>query len=115
MNKTEHHPEQQPAELVAIAEAVENLAATYAGNDIKLLTLLRLLEALHRQIRDGAFQDALPHNRQALYALVRDMEIHGGWPYIPTMKLRELIQTTLYELVSLEDTAPNTGEEAPEK
>jgi hypothetical protein len=75
----------------AIAASIRNLAETYQGNSLQLLELLRLLESLHREIRDDLFQAALPNNRQALYHLLRDIELEGGWPYIPVVKLRELI------------------------
>jgi hypothetical protein len=75
----------------AIAESTRSLAQTYQGNSLQLLKLLRLLESLHREIREDLFQAALPNNRQALYHLLRDIEREGGWPYIPVVKLRELI------------------------
>uniref|UniRef100_B8HTW8 Uncharacterized protein n=1 Tax=Cyanothece sp. (strain PCC 7425 / ATCC 29141) TaxID=395961 RepID=B8HTW8_CYAP4 len=78
-------------ELATIAQTVRDLAASYRGDSGKLLELLRLLESLHREVREEAFQEALPSNRQALYALLRDIERSGGWPYIPGMKLRSLL------------------------
>lgn len=78
-------------ELATIAQTVQDLAASYRGDSGKLLELLRLLESLHREVREEAFQEALPSNRQALYALLRDIERSGGWPYIPGMKLRALL------------------------
>jgi hypothetical protein len=54
------------------------------------LALLRQLEKLHKEVRDGAFQESLPDNRQRLYSLLRDIESEGGWPYIERMRLREL-------------------------
>jgi hypothetical protein len=66
-------------------------AEQYRGNGLRLLRLLRLLEALHREIREDLFQEALPDNRQALHALLRDMEAEGGWPYINRMRLQSLL------------------------
>ena len=76
----------------AIAQNIKTEAGQSKGDPLALLSLLRVLEELHRSIRDDFFLDALPTNRQALYALLRDIEQHGGWPYIPRIKLRELLQ-----------------------
>jgi hypothetical protein len=82
----------QSSNLQAIEAAIRAEASEYQGNSLKLLELLRTIEALHREIRDGLFQQSLPDNRQALYALVRDIEAKGGWPYIQRMKLQTLLQ-----------------------
>lgn len=76
----------------AIAQLVQTTAQNYSGDGLALLSLLRLLEHLHQEIREGAFQEALPKNRQALYAMLRDMEAEGGWPYISRGSLRSLLQ-----------------------
>lgn len=81
----------QPAELEGIAHGVRELANSCQGNSLALLALLRILEQLHREIRDGIFQTSLPDNRQQLYALLKDIEEAGGWPYIDRMKLRSLL------------------------
>jgi len=72
-----------------------------------LLSLLRVLEELHRETLEEHFLPKLPSNRQALHALLREMESEGGWPYIPRMRLRELVkhleaiaQTSLEELAA---------------
>jgi hypothetical protein len=75
----------------AIAQVVKASAQRYEGNCQTLLALLRLLESLHREISDSFFQASLPTNRQALYALLRDIEAEGGWPYIHRMKLQALL------------------------
>lgn len=75
------------SDLAELSDRIYALATTYANNTEKLLALLRLLEYLHRQIREGSFQTSLPNNRQALYNLLRIIEAQGGWPYIPRMKL----------------------------
>jgi hypothetical protein len=77
--------------LQTIATAVHNAAQVYQGDTIALLGLLRQLEQLHREIRDGVFQENLPQNRQQLYALLRDIESEGGWPYIERMRLRAFL------------------------
>jgi hypothetical protein len=83
--------------LEAIARLVQETAKASEGDGIALLRLLRLLEKLHQEIRDTMFQDTLPKNRHSLYALLRDMEAEGGWPYISRMKLRSLLQHLLDE------------------
>lgn len=79
-------------DLAAIAQRVQRVALARRGNELALLELLRLLEQLHGQVRDDYFQEALPTNRQRLYALLRDIEVSGGWPYIQRMRLRSLLQ-----------------------
>ena len=76
----------------AIADAVRILAEKHRSDCLSLLALLRLLENLHREIREELFLDTLPTNRQDLYALLRDMEAEGGWPYIPRPNLRAVIE-----------------------
>jgi hypothetical protein len=79
---------QHQQELTEVALA---WAKTYEGDCFELLSLLRTLESLHRQIRDEMFQGTLPDNRQKLYALLREIEENGGWPYIQRMRLKELL------------------------
>lgn len=86
-----------PEDLSEIARQIESAALTRTQNSLELLALLRLLEYLHREIRDSLFRDALPENRQQLYALLRDIETNGGWPYIQRMKLRSLLEHLLLE------------------
>jgi hypothetical protein len=85
-------PEELKGSLVSIAEHISAVAQQCDGDNVALLTLLRTLEAAHREICDNAFQEALPKNRQQLYSFLRDIESQGGWPYIPRMKLRSLLQ-----------------------
>ena len=82
---------QWQSELQAIATAVSDLAQHCQGNSLALVALLRRLEELHREIRDGILQASLPENRQALYALLKDIEAEGGWPYIERMKLQSFL------------------------
>jgi hypothetical protein len=84
-------PEPVQAKLETIATLVQEIAAQYQSDSLALLALLRTLEALHQGIRDGLFQAALPDNRQALYALLRDIEADGGWPYIHRMRLQSFL------------------------
>lgn len=78
-------------DLQDLARLIEQAALVRRGDSLALLELLRLLEACHRQICETTFQDALPNNRHSLYALLKDMETKGGWPYIPRMKLALLL------------------------
>lgn len=56
---------------------------------------MRQLEQLHREIRDGTFQESLPNNRQHLYAMLKDIESEGGWPYIERMRLQAFLSNLL--------------------
>ncbi|NET01357.1 MAG: hypothetical protein F6K62_12385 [Sphaerospermopsis sp. SIO1G2] len=76
-------------QLQTVKAAIQDATQACQGNVISLLTLLRHLENLHREIRDGVFQESLPDNRQRLYALLKDIESEGGWPYIERMRLQE--------------------------
>lgn len=91
-------------QLQKIATAVHDVAKLCQGDSIALLNLLRQLEQLHREIRDNAFQESLPDNRQKLYALLKDIESEGGWPYIERMRLQAFLANLLQE----------TGEEESE-
>lgn len=84
-------PSLNTTDLHALAERIRMAAAQANGNVHDLLALLRLLEQLHREICDNQFQAALPTNRQALYKLLRDIETHGGWPYIPRKRLESFL------------------------
>jgi hypothetical protein len=86
--------------LQSIATDVRNKTYSYQGDSLALLALLRLLEGLHRNIRDSLFVNSLPNDRQALYALLQNIEEEGGWPFINRMTLRSL-------LTNLADTTPN--------
>jgi hypothetical protein len=97
--------------LGSLAKVVGELVNENEQNAIGLVEVLRLLERLHRGITDGAFQDALPDNRQELYKLMRIIEEEGGWPHIPKMKLhmlyRHLIESE--EAESGEEEVPVAG------
>ncbi|MGE5660318.1 MAG: hypothetical protein ACM37W_27320 [Actinomycetota bacterium] len=95
--RTDWEPGKLQVDLQSIAVEVRALAENYRGDTLELLALLRTLEALHREIRDGLFQASLPDNRQALYKLLRTIEAEGGWPYIHRMKLRSLLDNWLSE------------------
>ncbi len=92
-----------------IASSIKTLAEASKGDSIKLLALLRLLESLHREVCEGLFQESLPDNRQALYALLRDIEAKGGWPYIRRLGLQSFL-INLYPETSIEDPKPTAFE-----
>jgi hypothetical protein len=94
---TDFEEEQSRRGLQAIAEAVRSEASSCQGDSLALLALLRMLESLHREIHDGFFQPSLPVSRQALYSLLKDIETSGGWPYIPRLRLRSLLDKFLEE------------------
>jgi hypothetical protein len=75
-----------------INAAIWKLAEQAGGNSLLLLSLLRDLELLHRKIRAELLEPSLPQTRQNLYQLVKEIEEHGGWPYIERMKLQELLK-----------------------
>ncbi len=79
------------ADLQAIEAAIRQVALQQQGDTQGLLLVLRFLEDLHQEIRDGLFQDSLPVNRQQLYTLLRDIESSGDWPYINRIRLRSLL------------------------
>ncbi|MGB3136195.1 MAG: hypothetical protein WBG38_01850 [Nodosilinea sp.] len=83
--------ESLPADLKTLAQSIERTALSRRGQSLSLLALLRLLEQQHRDICETLFRDALPDNRQHLYALLKDIEVSGGWPYIQRMKLQALL------------------------
>ncbi len=89
--------------LQDIATVVYDTVAFCQGDTIALLALLRQLEQLHREIRDEAFQESLPNNRQALYSLLKDIETEGGWPYIERMRLQALIVNLSQETTAEEE------------
>lgn len=78
-------------ELITIRESIWHLAKEYKEDNQALLSILRTLESLHREIREQLFEPSLPNTRHTLYSMIRDMEESGGWPYIERMKLQNLL------------------------
>ncbi|PMB02560.1 hypothetical protein CEN45_19625 [Fischerella thermalis CCMEE 5198] len=89
---TELKRQENNPRLETIAEMVQSVAKNYQEDTLKLLALLRLLEGLHREIRDSLFLESLPRDRQSLYLLLKNIEEEGGWPYIQRMKLQSLLK-----------------------
>ncbi len=86
---------QLDAELQAISAEILTLAHRYRDNTLALLALLRTLEQTHRDVQDNLFQTSLPDNRQEFYAILKDIEETGGWPYIERMRLRSFLSNLL--------------------
>jgi hypothetical protein len=88
--------------LQEIADCIHEYSMLCQGDILAVLALLRQLEQLHREVRDGIFQESLPSNRQALYSLLKDIEAEGGWPYIERMRLQDLMINL--EIIAEEDS-----------
>ncbi|EKQ68897.1 hypothetical protein OsccyDRAFT_3450 [Leptolyngbyaceae cyanobacterium JSC-12] len=84
--------EQSGSQMQKAIDFIWDAAYESRNDTLKLLEILRKLENLHQQIRDSFFQESLPTSRQALYALLKDIEAKGGWPYIYRVKLQELME-----------------------
>ncbi|MBR8830711.1 MAG: hypothetical protein N5P05_000789 [Chroococcopsis gigantea SAG 12.99] len=80
-----------PEQLDCLRANVKSLASQQEGNTRALLSILRTLEMLHREIRVDMFEPILPNTRKDLYSLLKDIEESGGWPYIERMKLQALL------------------------
>jgi hypothetical protein len=78
-------------EMQAISERVWEIASKHQDDSWTLLSLLRHLEFLHRNIREQLFEPSLPQTRQQLYKLLKEIDEIGGWPYIERMKLQKLL------------------------
>ena len=78
--------------LKQTAKDIYVLAEEHRDDSLFLLSLLRDLEQIHRQVRVQYFQAALPETRNDLYRFVKDIEEQGGWPYIERMRLKDLLQ-----------------------
>ncbi|WP_019506428.1 hypothetical protein [Pleurocapsa sp. PCC 7319] len=74
------------------AQDICALAEKHQNDSLFLLSLLRDLEKIHREIRVNFFEAALPQTRNDLYQFVKDIEEKGGWPYIERMRLKDLLQ-----------------------
>ena len=61
-------------------------------NPEQLLSVLRQLEQLHRDLQEGPFRNSLPSDRQRLYEFLQAMEQNGGWPYIPRLQLKTFME-----------------------
>ncbi|MEC4983574.1 MAG: hypothetical protein SAJ37_12360 [Oscillatoria sp. PMC 1068.18] len=90
---------------------VLQMAQECRGDSLALLSMLRTLESLHREIREELFLESLPNNRRELDNLLKDIEENGGWPYIQRMKLRafldreRLVSTNLDLVTEVSDSS----------
>jgi hypothetical protein len=80
------------SELEAIADRLWQFSQSHQDDVTGLLQILRVLESVHKRIRDDLFQSALPNSRHELFNLLRDIETNGGWPHIYRMKINEICQ-----------------------
>ncbi|MEH1941192.1 MAG: hypothetical protein V7L01_13380 [Nostoc sp.] len=90
-NNKNFESEKLSSQLQTIASVVHDAVQGCQGDTVALLAMLRQLEQLHREIRDGVFQESLPVNRRQLYSLLKDIESEGGWPYIERMRLQAFL------------------------
>ena len=84
-------PSDVEAEVAPLLECLGRVASANEGDPLALLQLLRQLEQLHRTIQDGPFRSSLPSERSSLFRLLQNMEQSGGWPYIPRLQLRTVL------------------------
>lgn len=85
-------------QMAEITAEIYHLAEQNQNDVLFLLSLLRNLEQIHRQIRTTMFETSLPGTRNDLYNLVKDIEEQGGWPYIERMKLQKLLKNLKSDL-----------------
>ncbi len=85
-------------ELRQALATIQAIAAARRADPQGLLQILREVEALHRQICEEMLIPALPNTRRELFALLQNIEAHGGWPYIYRIRLQELLQNFHREL-----------------
>jgi hypothetical protein len=98
-------------ELERIVDLVDTVASKCGEDSDHLLALLRTLEGLHRRICLEQFEPSLPNTRKDLYALLRDIEEGGGWPYIERGKLQTLVKWLIQEDSILSDEKEQKAEE----
>jgi hypothetical protein len=99
--------------LQDLTTRIWNVAKKYENDCWSLLSLLRTLELLHRQIREEVFEPSLPSTRSYLYQLLKEIEETGGWPYIERMKIQNFLRNfeeTLSEEELREVRAENKGD-----
>ncbi len=85
-------------ELRQALATIQEIAAARRTDPQGLLQILREVEALHRQICEEVLVPALPTTRHELFALLQNIEAHGGWPHIYRIRLQELLQNFHQEL-----------------
>ena len=103
MNSELANPDKAALQLQAALAEINNLAEQNQADILFLLSLLRSLEQVHRDIRSNLFETSLPSRRNDLYNLVKDIEEAGGWPYIERMRLKDLLRNIKTEETQVED------------
>ncbi len=98
MEKETVKKENSVPQLQTIISDIKVIADKNSDDPLQLLSLLRQLEQIHRQIRTEMFETSLPETRNDLYQFVKDIEDKGGWPYIERMKLEQLLQNLELEI-----------------
>lgn len=88
-------PKNLEIELKTLLNEVWNLAKSSDSDCISLVTILRELESIHRQIRQELLEPSLPDTRHNLYLLLKHIDEVGGWPYIERMKLQTICEKML--------------------
>ncbi len=101
---------QLQTKMESITIAVRTLVDNCQGNSFAILAVLRMLENLHRETRDGLFQNSLPTTRHELYDLLKDIEEEGGWPYIERMTLRSFLENLLFISETEDKTQSNNSD-----
>lgn len=89
-NQTQQGQTADLSELEVISDHIWQISQSRHNDSASLLQILRILESLHKRIRDDLFQPALPTSRHELFNLLRDIETNGGWPHIYRMKINEI-------------------------
>ena len=89
---TENESTSLHGDLQSLADSVKAITENHQDDPMAILAILRTLESLHQELREGSFQQTLPDNRQELYNLLKDIETKGGWPYIPRLRLHYLLE-----------------------
>jgi len=95
------------------AQDLCDLAKEHQHESLWLLSLLRDLEQIHRQIRVDYFESALPQTRNDLYQFVKEIEEKGGWPYIERMRLRDLLKNLEFDEVQVTTRVMKEGDGEP--
>ena len=81
--------------LEKLTTEIWQLAENCPADSLLLVTILRKLELIHRQIREQMLEPSLPDTRHRLHLLLKNIEESGGWPYIERMRLQNICEKFL--------------------
>jgi hypothetical protein len=115
ITRSSSDPSALQAEITPLLEGIAQIAANHSEDPLALLSLLRQLEHLHRSIQDGPFRSSLPSERSSLFRLLQDMELSGGWPYIPRLQLRTFLDLLQQDNLVQQDNLGPQGESIAEE